>query len=142
MQKREGCSDCHLKFLCGGGTNCSSYFDSLASRGRGSLQAAEPYCETFMDITYDLLWELALERADHRVEGPARVLASMEGEGAHCARPQTHQLDAAFEVGSFHCACVLQEDVEEGRKVRTQIARARPRAPATFLPALATICSA
>ena len=126
VQKREGCSDCHLKFICGGGTSCSSYFDSLATRGAGSFQAAEAYCETFMDMTYDLLWELATEGVTRApsAEDPARLLRTMEGESAQCAQPHTRAIDSAFEVGSFHCACVLQQDVEEGRKVRTEVARA------------------
>ncbi len=124
VQKRDGCSDCHLKFLCGGGTNCSSYFDSLATQGRGSFQAAEPYCETFMDLTYDLLWEEAMPKDEvHAVVGSStpRVLRSMEGEGAECARPHTTSLDQGVEVGSFHCACVLQADVLEGNKVRARV---------------------
>lgn len=126
VQKREGCSDCHLKFLCGGGTSCSSYFDSLATRGRGSFQAADPYCETFMDMTYDLLWELASENVGKSpsASDTAQLFHAMEGEGALCSRPHTRELDSAFEVGSFHCSCVLQEDVEEGRKVHTAAARA------------------
>lgn len=121
VQKREGCSDCHLKFLCGGGTNCSSYFDSLATRGKGSFMAAEPYCETYMDITHDLLWELASDGVGPLPSGYAApiIYNAMEGEGAACSRPHTNTLDHAFEVSSFHCACVLQGDVADGLKVRS-----------------------
>lgn len=121
VQRREGCNECHLKFICGGGTNCSSYFDSLATRGKGSFQAAEPYCETFMDLTHDLLWEQASQRVRSVPQGYSApvVYNAMEGQGAACARPNTNTLDSAFEVGSFHCACVLQSDVADGMKVRS-----------------------
>jgi radical SAM protein with 4Fe4S-binding SPASM domain len=121
VQRREGCNECHLKFICGGGTNCSSYFDSLATRGKGSFQAAEPYCETFMDLTHDLLWEQASQRVRNIPEGYSApiIYNAMEGQGAACAKPNTATLDSAFEVGSFHCACVLQADVADGMKVRS-----------------------
>jgi radical SAM protein with 4Fe4S-binding SPASM domain len=121
VQHREGCNECHLKFICGGGTNCSSYFDSLATRGRGSFQAAEPYCETFMDLTHDLLWELASQGVKPVREGYSTpvVYNAMEGQGAACAKPNMKVLDSAFDVGSFHCACVLQADVADGMKVRS-----------------------
>ncbi len=121
VQRREGCSDCHLKFLCGGGTNCSSYFDSLATRGKGSFMAAEPYCETYMDLSHDLLWDLAGAGVGPLADGynPPAIYNAMEGQGAVCARPHTNATNSAFEVGSFHCACVLQADVADGLKVRS-----------------------
>ena len=121
VQRREGCNECHLKYICGGGTNCSSYFDSLATRGRGSFQAAEPYCETFMDLTHDLLWEQADRGVKTVPKGYSSpmIYNSMEGQGAACAKPNMAVLDSAFEVGSFHCACVLQADVADGMKVRS-----------------------
>ena len=121
VQHREGCNECHLKFICGGGTNCSSYFDSLATRGKGSFQAAEPYCETFMDLTHDLLWEQAsqgVREISHGYMAPV-IYNAMEGQGAACAKPNMTVLDSAFDVGSFHCACVLQADVADGMKVRS-----------------------
>ena len=51
VQNRELCSACHLKFLCAGSSPCSSHFASLATRGRSDVHAAEPYCETFMELT-------------------------------------------------------------------------------------------
>ncbi|HMA34134.1 MAG TPA: PqqD family peptide modification chaperone [Chloroflexia bacterium] len=120
VQHRAGCNECHLKFLCGGGTSCSSYFDSLATRGQGSFQAAEPYCETFMDLTHDLLWEQASQNVGAPPAGyqAPTIYNAMEGQGAVCARPHTRATDSAFEVGSFHCACVLQGDVADGLQVR------------------------
>jgi TusA-related sulfurtransferase len=38
----------------------------------------------------------------------------MESASAKCARPNTVATDKAFEVGSYHCVCVLESDVDEG----------------------------
>jgi TusA-related sulfurtransferase len=81
----------------------------------------EPYCETYMDLTHDLLWE----QASHGVKAIPMgysapvIYNAMERQGAACAKPNTAVLDSAFEVGSFHCACVLQADVADGLKVRS-----------------------
>ena len=122
VQNRENCSDCHLKFLCAGGSPCSSHFASLATRGKSDLRAAEPYCDTFMELTHDMLWELGSAGVPARKNGgaydPPRLHNAMDGAGAHCARPNTVAFDNAFEVGSYHCVCVLESDVEEGKAIR------------------------
>lgn len=132
VQTKEVCSECHLKFLCAGGSPCSSHFASLATRGRSDLLSAEPYCETFMDATHAMLWELGLagvssNGSDGGYEAP-RLYNAMDGAGAQCARPNTTAVDRAFEVGSYHCVCVLESDVAEG-------AAARPAASVTSRPA-------
>jgi tRNA 2-thiouridine synthesizing protein A len=123
VQNREKCSDCHLKFLCAGGAPCSSHFASLATRGKSDLRAAEPYCDTFLELTHDMLWELATEGLPQRPAGNGyeapQVIGAMEGAGAVCARPNTVAIDRAHEMGSYHCVCVLESDVPEGSPVRT-----------------------
>jgi radical SAM protein with 4Fe4S-binding SPASM domain len=130
VQQKEVCNDCHLKFICAGGSPCSSYFGSLATRGKGDFLAAEPYCETFMDQTHDMLWEQATQDIEisntRNGEYATPVLYSaMEGQGARCMRPNTVATDRAFEVGSYHCVCVLEPDVGEG------VAMKPARRPAT-----------
>jgi radical SAM protein with 4Fe4S-binding SPASM domain len=118
VQQRELCNDCHLKFICAGGSPCSSYFGSLATKGKGDFLAAEPYCETFMDLTHDMLWEQAtagIRTVNNTGQYHAPLLYNaMEGQGAKCMRPNTVAKDRAFEVGAYHCVCVLEPDVEEG----------------------------
>ena len=63
-------------------------------------------------------WELGLAGVETRImsngyEAP-RLYNAMEGAGAKCARPNTTAVDRAFEVGSYHCVCVLESDVAEG----------------------------
>jgi radical SAM protein with 4Fe4S-binding SPASM domain len=125
VQNKDVCSDCHLKFLCAGGSPCSSHFASLATTGKSDLQSAEPYCETFMDATHGMLWELGLSGVsatggNDGYEAP-RLFNAMDGAGAHCARPNTVACDRAFEVGSYHCVCVLESDVAEGAVVRPDL---------------------
>jgi TusA-related sulfurtransferase len=118
VQNKEKCADCHLKFLCAGGSPCSSHFASMAHQGRSDLSAAEPYCESFLELTHDMLWELGLAGVDRaQVVGgyePPRLYNAMDGAGATCARPNTKAIDRAFEIGSYHCTCVLESDVAEG----------------------------
>ena len=131
VQNKEKCASCHLKFVCAGGSPCSSHFASLANQGRSDLRAAEPYCETFMDLTHDMLWELGLAGVDGRAPAgeyaAPRLFNAMDGAGAHCARPNTKAIDRAFEVGSYHCVCVLESDVPEGAPiVRQNLCGRRP----------------
>jgi radical SAM protein with 4Fe4S-binding SPASM domain len=134
VQNKEVCSDCHLKFLCAGGSPCSSHFASLATRGRSNIQAAEPYCETYIDLTHDMLWELGTAGIPANGTGGGyeapRLYRAMDGAGAHCARPNTVATDHAFEVGSYHCICVLESDVDEGASLRSETAAVSPVPPA------------
>lgn len=149
VQNREKCSDCHLKYLCAGGSPCSSHFASLATRGKSDLRSAEPYCETFLDLTHDMLWELGTAgvgplAADGGYQ-PPRLLRAMEGAGAVCARPNTVSIDRAFEVGSYHCVCVLESDVPEGAAVKAPTAgvddaASDPHRPAAVFDAIGQAC--
>jgi radical SAM protein with 4Fe4S-binding SPASM domain len=146
VQKKEKCASCHLKFICAGGSPCSSHFASLANQGRSDLHAAEPYCETFMDLTHDMLWELGLIGVD--AKAPAgkyaapRLFNAMDGAGAHCAGPNTKAIDRAFEVGSYHCVCVLESDVPEGAPNVTNVPAdaADPLGPAASFDAIGRAC--
>ncbi|HWQ13207.1 MAG TPA: PqqD family peptide modification chaperone [Roseiflexaceae bacterium] len=156
VQQKEICNGCHLKFLCAGGSPCSSYFGSLATRGKGDFLAAEPYCETFMDLTHDMLWEQArpdvgfsmlavgLPNAPIHGQYAAPVLyKAMEGQGAHCMRPNTVAIDRAFEVGGYHCVCVLEPDVAEGAALKSrpvQVAAPNPVPPDAVFDAVGERC--
>lgn len=91
VQNREKCSDCHLKFLCAGGSPCSSHFASLATRGRSDLHSAEPYCETFLDLTHDMLWELGTAGLPRLASGngyePPQLFGAMERRQMCNGRP-------------------------------------------------------
>jgi len=149
VQNREKCSDCHLKFLCAGGSPCSSHFASLATRGKSDLRSAEPYCETFLALTHDMLWELGTAGLPASTGGNSyqapQLLRAMEGAGAVCTRPNTVAIDRAHEVGSYHCVCVLESDVSEGAIVpalATSLAEAvaDPHQPAGTFDAIGQTC--
>ena len=74
-----------------------------------------------MDSTHAMLWELGLagvpaNGGNGGYEAP-RLYNAMDRAGSHCARPNTVARDRAFEVGSYHCVCVLESDVTEGAAV-------------------------
>ncbi len=72
--------------------------------------------------------------------GAGRTAGAYELE-AHCARPNTKAIDRAFEVGSYHCVCVLESDVPEGAPIVAKIpADADPRAPAASFDAIGRAC--
>jgi radical SAM protein with 4Fe4S-binding SPASM domain len=134
VQTRENCASCHLKFICAGGSPCSSHFASLATRGRSDIRAAEPYCATYDELTHEMLWELGTAGVETIATGsgyaPPRLFNCMDGAGAKCARPNTVATDHAFEVGTYHCVCVLEGDVEEGVALRPGSGPSGASAPA------------
>jgi radical SAM protein with 4Fe4S-binding SPASM domain len=146
VQNKDKCAGCHLKFICAGGSPCSSHFASLANQGKSDLRAAEPYCQTFMDLTHDMLWELGLAGVSETAAAgkyvAPRVYNAMDSAGSLCARPNTRAVDRAFEVGSYHCVCVLESDVQEGAPVATKIPAdgADPLEPAASFDAIGRAC--
>ena len=80
---------------------------------------------TFMDITHDMLWEQAtagIRTVNNNGKYQSPILFNaMEGQGAVCMRPNTVATDRAFEVGSYHCVCVLEPDVEEGAALKPAV---------------------
>jgi radical SAM protein with 4Fe4S-binding SPASM domain len=114
VQKRVGCSSCYLKFFCGGGCFAQSFFDHEISTGEGCIMAPDPYCEAYKSRLLDIMWELARAGIDAPRDGPPRIFNTMETELAACAVSDNEVLDGAFDVGTYHCSCVLAMDVEGG----------------------------
>jgi radical SAM protein with 4Fe4S-binding SPASM domain len=118
--EKNGCSECYLKYLCGGGCTSHSYYASEVDTGKGSIKARDPYCSTYKTLFDDILWELASESAvSHSGRGYATPLVY----NAMDAKLPVH-LDAGiksindnFEVGCYHCSCVLSVDVEDDEEV-------------------------
>ena len=60
----------------------------------------------------ELMWELATAGID-RIEDSLPVLyRAMGNELQSCALDGNKVIDAAFEVGTYHCACVLAMDAK------------------------------
>ncbi len=114
VASKEGCNRCSIRFICGGGCFCQSYFSKKAVGGSG-ITAKDPYCHTLHSLIFDLIWELAVPpdlRIDSGVYQPPSVFSSMESYLPSCAVPSTLVRDFSFEAGTFHCSCVLGVELE------------------------------
>ncbi|MEK6528804.1 MAG: PqqD family peptide modification chaperone [Nitrospirota bacterium] len=119
VQDKEGCNSCYLKFLCGGGCTAQSYYASEVEAGKGAFTAPEPYCLTYKALFEDILWDLAKEgissanktNKTNEYTTPF-VYNAMDGKLPPYLSPSFKSIDNAFEVGTYHCSCVLAVDVE------------------------------
>lgn len=109
VQKRAGCSCCSLKFFCGGGCYAQSYFNHETITGEGCLMAADPYCEAYKSLITELMWEMATP--DAKTTGNTPVFYKHMGNNlSECAVDGNRITDAAFNVGTYRCSCVLAMD--------------------------------
>ncbi len=115
VQKRVGCNSCYLKFFCGGGCFAQSWFDYEITAGYGCIMAPDPYCEAYKTQLLELMWEAAMPAPDARDDSRPLLYRAMGSELPSCAVDGNKVLDAAFDVGSYHCACVLAMDVEKDK---------------------------
>ncbi|MBI2859415.1 MAG: SPASM domain-containing protein, partial [Chloroflexi bacterium] len=109
VQKRVGCSSCYLKFFCGGGCFAQSYFNYELTQGYGCIMAPDPYCEAYKRLISEIMWQAALPSAEERRETPA-IYRSMRNELPGCATGSNKVVNAAYDVGAYHCSCVLAMD--------------------------------
>jgi radical SAM protein with 4Fe4S-binding SPASM domain len=107
---KEGCRACHLRFICGGGCFCQSFLGSK----RGEISAADPYCSTLKVLIHDVIWDLAIPKDFDEDENyyPPRVLAAMGNKLFSCSVSSTKVTDFSFEIGTYHCSCVLGVELE------------------------------
>lgn len=111
VQKRVGCNSCFLKYFCGGGCFAQSYFAFEMTEGSGCIMAPDPYCEAYKTQLLELMWEAAMPPSQDRDEARPLLYRAMGAEVPSCAVDGAEVLDAAFNVGTYHCACVLAMDV-------------------------------
>lgn len=112
VQRKVGCSSCFLKFFCGGGCFAQAYFDYELRTGSGCIMAPDPYCEPYKTQLLELMWDLATEGLDGTNDALPRIYRTMSDELQSCAASGNKVLDAAFDVGTYHCACVLSMDAK------------------------------
>jgi radical SAM protein with 4Fe4S-binding SPASM domain len=110
VQKRVGCSSCYLKFFCGGGCFAQSYFDYEIKQGSGCIMAADPYCEAYKIMITAAIWEAAMPLPGERDENGPKLYRAMGEQLAACAAGGEKVLDGAFDVGTYHCSCVLAKE--------------------------------
>ena len=61
----------------------------------------------------EIMWDAALPKQEEKVEGRPALYRQMGDELPGRAAGGDKLIDAAFDVGAYHCACVLAMDVEE-----------------------------
>jgi radical SAM protein with 4Fe4S-binding SPASM domain len=114
------CSSCYLQYFCGGGCTSHSYYASEVDKGQGSVTACDPYCSTYKSLFKDIIWELASEGVPQQnVKGYSTpiVYNAMDSKLPSHLGAGIKSIDKDFEVGCYHCSCVLSVDVEDDEEV-------------------------
>ncbi len=120
VQNKPECRSCYLEYFCGGGCTSHSYYASDADTGNGSVNALDPYCSTYKTLFEDLLWELAAEGVpaqNNKGYTVPLVFNAMDSKLPARLDSGIKSTDNAFEVGCYHCSCVLSVDVEDDEEV-------------------------
>ncbi len=120
VHDKTGCSSCYLEYICGGGCTSHSYYASEVDTGKGSIRAQDPYCSTYKTLFEDILWELASEGISSENGGgytAPLVYNAMDAKLPAHLDAGIKSIDDAFEVGCYHCSCVLSVDVEDDEEV-------------------------
>ena len=111
VQKKAGCSSCYLKFFCGGGCFAQSYFNHEMTTGSGCIMAGDPYCEVYRSQLLEAMWQSAMPPETEKTEDLPLLYRVMEAKLPGCAGGNYTTLDAAHDVGTYLCSCVLAMDV-------------------------------
>jgi radical SAM protein with 4Fe4S-binding SPASM domain len=111
VQKKAGCSTCYLKFFCGGGCFAQSYYCYETAHGTGCIMAPDPYCDVYRSQLLELIWASAMSVSAETNEQIPRIYRQMTENLPQCAGAKYTILDAAHDVGTYHCSCVLAMDV-------------------------------
>jgi radical SAM protein with 4Fe4S-binding SPASM domain len=120
VKEKTGCRDCYLKYFCGGGCTSHSYYASEVDTGKGSIKAHDPYCSTYKALFEDILWELASEGVPPQSSkgySTPLVFNGMDARLPAHLGAGIKSIDGNFEVGYYHCSCVLSVDVEDDEEV-------------------------
>ncbi|MBI4682413.1 MAG: methyltransferase domain-containing protein [Nitrospirae bacterium] len=120
VQDKPECRDCYLEYFCGGGCTSHSYYASEVDTGKGSVKALDPYCSTYKALFEDIIWELASEgvtpQSGKGYTSPL-VYNAMDSKLPGHLGAGIKSIDKNFEVGCYHCSCVLSVDVEDDEEV-------------------------
>lgn len=120
VQDKKECRECYLEYFCGGGCTSHSYYGSEVDTGKGSVTALDPYCSTYKALFDDIIWELASEGVSaQNGEGyaPPLVYNAMDSKLPGHLGAGIKTIDKKFDVGCYHCSCVLSVDVEDDEEV-------------------------
>jgi radical SAM protein with 4Fe4S-binding SPASM domain len=120
VQDKPECRKCYLEYFCGGGCTSHSYYGSEVDTGKGSITALDPYCSTYKSMFEDIIWELASEGVTPQngtdYNRPL-VYNAMDSKLPGHFGKGIKTIDKNFDVGCYHCSCVLSVDVEDDEEV-------------------------
>ncbi len=120
VQNKPECRNCYLEYFCGGGCTSHSFYASEVETGKGSITATDPYCSTYKALFEDIIWELASEGVPSQ-EGKGYftplVYNAMDSKLPSHLGAGIKSVDKKFDVGCYHCSCVLSVDVEDDEEV-------------------------
>ncbi len=120
VRNKPECRSCYLEYFCGGGCTSHSYYASEVDTGRGSVTAVDPYCPTYKALFEDIIWELASEGVTPQKGNgyfAPLVYNAMDAKLPGHLGAGIRKVDRNFEVGCYHCSCVLSVDVEDDEEV-------------------------
>jgi len=116
VQDKAECRECYLEYFCGGGCTAHSYYASEVDTGKGAVTALDPYCSTYKSLFEDIIWELASEGVtpeNGKGYTPPVVYNAMDSKLPGHLGNGIKSIDKNFDVGCYHCSCVLSVDVED-----------------------------
>ncbi len=120
VQDKPECRECYLEYFCGGGCTSHSYYASEVDTGKGSMTALDPYCSTYKSLFEDIIWELASEGVTPENGSgytPPLIYNAMDAKLPAHIGAGIKSIDKNFDVGCYHCSCVLSVDVEDDEEV-------------------------
>ena len=120
LQNKAECRECYLRYFCGGGCTSHSYYASEVDTGKGSVTALDPYCATYKALFEDVIWELAAEGVtpqNSKDYSQPLVFNAMDSKMPGHMGAGIKSIDKNFDVGCYHCSCVLSVDVEDDEEV-------------------------
>ncbi len=116
VQDKEDCRECYLQYFCGGGCTSHSYYASEVDTGKGSIAARDPYCSTYKALFEDIIWEMASEGVElqkGKEYSAPLIFNAMDSKLPGHFGAGIKSIDKKFDVGCYHCSCVLSVDVED-----------------------------
>lgn len=120
VKDKAECNECYLEYFCGGGCTSHSYYASQVDTGKGSITAQDPYCSTYKSLFDDIIWELASEAVapqNTREYSAPTIYNAMDSKLPGHFGAGLKTIDKNFNVGCYHCSCVLSVDVEDDEDI-------------------------
>lgn len=120
VKDKAECNKCYLEYFCGGGCTSHSFYASEVDNGRGNIKSVDPHCSVYKSLFENIIWELASEGVtpqNHIGYSAPLIYNAMDAKLPGHLGAGIKNIDKNFEVGCYHCSCVLSVDVEDDEEV-------------------------